>query len=78
MEEINHRSNLENLYETNKNKFRDLQSLLESLDKIEYNIEKKLENHQKYIEILNKNFKQSIDSYHTICKNLTPTSLKSN
>lgn len=78
MAEINHRSNLENLYGTNKNKVLELQLLLESLDKIEYNIERKMENHQRYIEVLKNNFKQSIDSFHAICKNLTPISLKSN
>lgn len=72
MEEKNHRDNLGNLYNSNKYKLQKLKQMLGSLDKIELSIEKKIEMHRKYVDGLQRNFKQLIDSYHNICKNLVP------
>jgi len=72
MENTNHRENLEKLLNSNKQKLQKLKDMLDSLDKIESSINKKIEMHQKYVEILQNNFKQSIDTYHNICKNLVP------
>lgn len=76
MEEVNHRKNLENIYNANKDKVRNLRMLIESIDKVEETISHKIYRHQKYIENLKITFKQSIDSYHTICKNFEPQSLE--
>lgn len=70
MENINYRDDLEKLYNLNKQKIYKLKSSLVLLDKIELNIEQKISRHLKYIEELEQNFKESINSYHTICKNL--------
>ena len=70
-EKINYHNNLENLHKVNKNKLEKLKLLLQSLDKIEANIKRKIDIRQKYVETLKKTFKQSVNSYHTICKNLT-------
>lgn len=70
MEKINHHDNLEKIYNLNKHNLEKLKYILESMDKIESNIEKKIDIHRKYIENLQQNFKQLIDSYHNICKNL--------
>ena len=72
MEDINHREKLENLYKSNKHKLENSKQMLESLDKIEISIEQKIEMHRKCIEILQRNFKQSIDTHHNICKNFVP------
>ena len=67
---LDHRNNLNKLYSTNKDKVYKLKLLLESLDKIETNIERKIRIHQEYIASLQKSLKQSVDSYHSICENL--------
>ena len=68
--EMNHQEILEKQYNHNMNWIREIVTLLESLDPIESNIEKKLEIHKKYVETLQTTLKESMDSYHSICKNL--------
>ena len=70
MQQVNHRNNLENLYNSNKSKLLDLEQMLQSLDKIELSIGRKIEMHQKYIEKLQRNFNQSIATYQNICKTI--------
>lgn len=71
-----HHENFEKLYNLNKYKLGKIQNLLNSLDKIEISIQYKLEYHKNYVKHLERTFKQSLDSYHNICKNLVPQNEK--
>jgi hypothetical protein len=72
MGSISQRANLENMNRINRKRVQNLKGLLESLDKIELSIEYKIGSHYQYLEFLTRSFRESIDTYHTICKNLVP------
>ena len=63
--------NLNQIKEINKNRLVKIEKLLTSLDKIEVNIENKININKKYTENLERDFKQIIDLYKSIHKNLS-------
>ena len=62
--------NLILLNKINNDKLNKIVSIIESVSMLENAIHNKIIDHKKNIEQLQNNYKQSVESYHIVCKNL--------
>lgn len=59
------------LYTQNENRVLRLKRLLESIDKVEGTVQTRLDSHREHLETLRRSYRESLETFHTIRKNLS-------